>query len=203
MEPIRKDTQVPQPSGPTESVADEVVYKELGDRLVRAATTASSLEAKQDSDNITKTQFKATPNEPKVVDAAYVSTATTTVTITTKEITFSQALKVLKTSIPKVKGIEFQEPAAKSLQAEFNKEERLARKKAKMEQEASIALIETWDGIQAKIEADHRLLKDYKHKNKNKNKNKKSFYTDLHVGREEVSSYTTYTFNDLGKEASK
>ncbi|GJR20948.1 hypothetical protein Tco_0969475 [Tanacetum coccineum] len=28
-------------------------------------------------------------------------------------------------------------------------------------------------------------------------------YADLHVGREEVSSYTTYTFNDVGKEASK
>ncbi|GKE10780.1 hypothetical protein Tco_1414331, partial [Tanacetum coccineum] len=31
--------------------------------LVRAATTASSLEAKQDSGNIAKTQSKATPNE--------------------------------------------------------------------------------------------------------------------------------------------
>ncbi|GKE52691.1 hypothetical protein Tco_1487847 [Tanacetum coccineum] len=30
----------------------------------------------------------------------------------------------------------------------------------------------------------------------------KQFYVDLHVGREEVSSYTTYTFNDVGKEAS-
>ncbi|GJZ08055.1 hypothetical protein Tco_0542338 [Tanacetum coccineum] len=37
------------PSGPTEHVADEAVYKELYDNLVRAATTASSLEAKQDS----------------------------------------------------------------------------------------------------------------------------------------------------------
>nr|GEW94426.1 hypothetical protein [Tanacetum cinerariifolium] len=61
--PKRKDTQVPQPSGPIESVADEVVHKELGDSLVRAATTASSLEAEKDSDNINKTQSKATPNE--------------------------------------------------------------------------------------------------------------------------------------------
>ncbi|GKD27452.1 hypothetical protein Tco_1233666, partial [Tanacetum coccineum] len=45
------------------SVADEAVLKELGDSLVRAATTASSLEVKQDSGNITKTQSKATPNE--------------------------------------------------------------------------------------------------------------------------------------------
>ncbi|GKD90751.1 hypothetical protein Tco_1366258, partial [Tanacetum coccineum] len=54
---------VPQPSGPTEHVADEAVHKELGDSLVRAATTASSLEAEQDSGNITKTQSKPTPNE--------------------------------------------------------------------------------------------------------------------------------------------
>ncbi|GKC13145.1 hypothetical protein Tco_1009927 [Tanacetum coccineum] len=61
--PKRKDTQVPQPSDPIESVADEAVHKELGDSLVRAATTASSLEAEQDSGNINKTQSKATPNE--------------------------------------------------------------------------------------------------------------------------------------------
>nr|GEV42628.1 hypothetical protein [Tanacetum cinerariifolium] len=36
--PTRNDTQVPQPSGLTESIADEAVHKELGDRLVRAAT---------------------------------------------------------------------------------------------------------------------------------------------------------------------
>nr|GEU38281.1 RNA-directed DNA polymerase, eukaryota, reverse transcriptase zinc-binding domain protein [Tanacetum cinerariifolium] len=59
----RKDTQVPQLSGPTENVTDEAVYKEMDDSLVRAATTASSLEAEQDSGNINKTQSKATPNE--------------------------------------------------------------------------------------------------------------------------------------------
>ncbi|GJT41454.1 hypothetical protein Tco_0941319 [Tanacetum coccineum] len=41
--------KVPQPSGPTDIVADEAVYKEFDDRLVRAATTTSSLEAEQDS----------------------------------------------------------------------------------------------------------------------------------------------------------
>ncbi|GKA54014.1 putative ribonuclease H-like domain-containing protein [Tanacetum coccineum] len=41
---------------------DEAVYKELDDSLVRAATTASSLEVEQDSGNI-KTRSKATPNE--------------------------------------------------------------------------------------------------------------------------------------------
>ncbi|GJR48617.1 hypothetical protein Tco_1316720 [Tanacetum coccineum] len=61
--PKRKDTQVSQPSDPSENVADKAVHKELGDNLVRAATTASSLEAEQDSGNINKTQSKATPNE--------------------------------------------------------------------------------------------------------------------------------------------
>ncbi|GJS51798.1 hypothetical protein Tco_0625160 [Tanacetum coccineum] len=42
---------------------DEAVYKELDDSLVRATTTASSLEAKHDSGNINKTRSKATPNE--------------------------------------------------------------------------------------------------------------------------------------------
>ncbi|GKC14922.1 hypothetical protein Tco_1011704, partial [Tanacetum coccineum] len=61
--PKRKDTQVPQPSDPIENVVDEVVHKELGDSLVRAAITSSSLEAEQDNGNINKTQSKATPNE--------------------------------------------------------------------------------------------------------------------------------------------
>ncbi|GKC36041.1 hypothetical protein Tco_1048425 [Tanacetum coccineum] len=231
--PKRKDTQVPQPSDPSENVTDEAVHKELGDSLVRVATTASSLEAEQDSSIITKTRSKATPNESnslgttsgggprcqktmrdtiaqtrfenvskhsndsllargntlqsdedslklnelmelctnlqtrvldlektkttqqneidslkkrvkklekkrndadnemfdvnalngeevfiagqnenvveEVVDAAQVSTAATTITITTEEITLAQALEALKTSKPKVKGIVFQE----------------------------------------------------------------------------------------------
>nr|GEV44800.1 putative ribonuclease H-like domain-containing protein [Tanacetum cinerariifolium] len=62
--PTRKVNQVPQPSDPIEHVADEAIHKELGDSLVRAATTASSLEAEKYSGKINKTQYKATPNEP-------------------------------------------------------------------------------------------------------------------------------------------
>nr|GEX48714.1 uncharacterized mitochondrial protein AtMg00810-like [Tanacetum cinerariifolium] len=60
---LKKDTQVPQPSSPTDNVVDEAVHKELGESLVRIATTASSLGAEQDNGNITKTQSKATPNK--------------------------------------------------------------------------------------------------------------------------------------------
>ncbi|GKE33155.1 hypothetical protein Tco_1452477, partial [Tanacetum coccineum] len=317
---------VPQHSDPSKNVADEAVHKELDDSLVRAETTASSLEAEQDNGNITKTRSKTTPNESssigttsgggpmfqetmgdtiaqtrfenneiaslkrrvkklekknrsrthklkrlykvgltarvessedeeslgedaskqgrinaidadeeitlvsiqdnankemfdvdalngeevfvagqnenvveEIVDVAQVSTAATTVTITTKEITLAQALEALKTSKPKVKGIVFQEPGkstttttissqqsqdkgkgilielvepikkkdlirldeevALKLQAEFYEEERLAREKAEKEKEANIALIKTWDDIQAKIDIDYQLAK--------------------------------------------
>ncbi|GJV61467.1 hypothetical protein Tco_1467567 [Tanacetum coccineum] len=47
--PKRKDTEVPQPSGPTTNVADEAVNEEMDDSLVRAATT-TSLDAEQARD---------------------------------------------------------------------------------------------------------------------------------------------------------
>ncbi|GJZ17258.1 hypothetical protein Tco_0553381 [Tanacetum coccineum] len=60
----RKATEISQSSGPTTPVADEIVHEERGDKMERAATTASSLEAEQDSDNIIWTQSMATLNEP-------------------------------------------------------------------------------------------------------------------------------------------
>ncbi|GJY12569.1 hypothetical protein Tco_0381878 [Tanacetum coccineum] len=285
--PKRKDTQVPQHSGPTEHVADQAAYKELGDILVRAATTASSLEAEHDSgggprcqetmgDTIAQTRFEnvsklsndsllaraneiaslkrrvkklkrkkrsrtyglkrlrkvgatarvessgneedlgedtskqgrrinaidadeditlvsvqddvdkemfdvdaldgeevfvAEQNEnvvEEVVDAAQVSTATTTVIITTEEITLAQALADLKSTKPKAKGIAFREPGestttifSQQLQdkVEIDEEERIARAEEEKIDEAYIALTEEWDDIQDKIEADHELAK--------------------------------------------
>ncbi|GJW40546.1 putative ribonuclease H-like domain-containing protein [Tanacetum coccineum] len=60
----RKDTEIPQSSVPSDNVADEAVNEEMDDSLVRATTTATGLDAKQDRGNINKTQSKATPNEP-------------------------------------------------------------------------------------------------------------------------------------------
>ncbi|GJW11548.1 putative ribonuclease H-like domain-containing protein [Tanacetum coccineum] len=114
-------------------------------------------------------------------DATIVSDATTTTaTITTvDDITLAQALMEIKSTKPKEKGdkgkrimiepvkpikkkdqIRLDEEAALKLQAEFDEEERLAREKA--EKEANIALIETWDDIQAKIDADHQLAERLK-----------------------------------------
>ncbi|GJW67700.1 hypothetical protein Tco_0122124 [Tanacetum coccineum] len=63
----RKDTEVPQPSGPITNVADEAVDEEMDASLERAATTATSLDAKQDSGNINKTKYKATLNKPSSI----------------------------------------------------------------------------------------------------------------------------------------
>nr|GEV60148.1 hypothetical protein [Tanacetum cinerariifolium] len=262
--PKRKNTHVPQPSGSTNNVTDETVYKELDNRLVRAATSASSLKAKQGSGNIDKTQSKETPNEASssrttsggshrcqeamrdtiaqtrfknmsklcndsrlargrkindidvdeditlvndqddaemfdvndlnvedintaklIVDAAQVcvagevntariaTTVSAAATITTKEITLAHPLVKIKTTKPKAKGIVLQEPkepvklkkkdqirldeeTALKLQAEFDEEEqRLARERTEKELEANIAMIETYDDVQEKIDDDH------------------------------------------------
>ncbi|GJS12874.1 putative reverse transcriptase domain-containing protein, partial [Tanacetum coccineum] len=59
-----RDTKIPQSSGPLVKVGDEAVHKELGDRMERAATTASSLEAEcQDTilgDVDAQTRFETT-----------------------------------------------------------------------------------------------------------------------------------------------
>ncbi|GKE97133.1 hypothetical protein Tco_1581988 [Tanacetum coccineum] len=44
-----RTTEISQSSGPINLVANETVYKEWGDRMERAATTVSSLDAEQDS----------------------------------------------------------------------------------------------------------------------------------------------------------
>ncbi|GJQ98451.1 putative ribonuclease H-like domain-containing protein [Tanacetum coccineum] len=51
-----RDTKIPQSGGPPIKVGDEAVHKELGDRMERAATTASSFEAEQDSGSGPKCQ---------------------------------------------------------------------------------------------------------------------------------------------------
>ncbi|GJR93823.1 retrovirus-related pol polyprotein from transposon TNT 1-94 [Tanacetum coccineum] len=245
--PKRKDTPVPHPSDPIENVADEAVHKELGDSLVRAATTASSLEAERDnesSDNkeslgedaskqgridaidadeeitlvsvqnideeifdvnvldgeevfVTEQKFYAAGNVVCTASDATTVSAATTTTDNDGDITLAQALIEMKSIKPKVKGAVIQElgkstpiissqqshdkgkgiliepvkkkdqilldeETALNLQAEFDKEERLAREKAEKEKEVNIALIETWDDIQEKIDADHQLAERMK-----------------------------------------
>ncbi|GJU99525.1 hypothetical protein Tco_1328796 [Tanacetum coccineum] len=119
-------------------------------------------------------QVSAAGDIVSVVGAATtVSAATITAAITVDDITLAQALEELKSTKPKDKGkgiwiepvkplkkkdlIRLEEEIALKLQAKFDEEERLAKEKAEKEKEANIALIETWDDIQAKIDADHQL----------------------------------------------
>ncbi|GKB44971.1 hypothetical protein Tco_0889913 [Tanacetum coccineum] len=100
-------------------------------------------------------------------DATAVSAATTT-TDDDGDITLAQALIEMKSKgiliepvkpMKKKDQIRCDEETTLKLQAEFDEEERLARERAEKEKEATIALIETWDDIQAKIDADHQLAK--------------------------------------------
>nr|GFC72357.1 hypothetical protein [Tanacetum cinerariifolium] len=59
-----QDTKIPQSNGPPKKVGDEAFYRGDDDRVVRAATTAASLEAEQKSGNINKTRSMTTLNEP-------------------------------------------------------------------------------------------------------------------------------------------
>ncbi|GJY51226.1 putative ribonuclease H-like domain-containing protein [Tanacetum coccineum] len=59
----KRTTEISQSSRPIHLDADETVYKEWEDRMERAATTASSLEAEQDNGIINRTQSIATLNE--------------------------------------------------------------------------------------------------------------------------------------------
>jgi hypothetical protein len=65
----KKNTDLPQDSV-SMAVPDEAVLVDGGDMLARAVTTASSLAAEQDSDNIIKTQTKATSREKDSYDSA-------------------------------------------------------------------------------------------------------------------------------------
>ncbi|GKE88946.1 hypothetical protein Tco_1566421, partial [Tanacetum coccineum] len=82
-----------------------------------------------------------------VGDATTVSAATTT----TATITTDKGKGILIEPVKPMKKkdqIRHDEETALKLQAEFDEEERLARKRAKKEKEANIALIEIWDDIQ-------------------------------------------------------
>ncbi|GJX60592.1 putative ribonuclease H-like domain-containing protein [Tanacetum coccineum] len=95
-----------------------------------------------------------------IVSAASAATTVSTATTTTAIIKTDKGKDLLIEPVKPIKKkdqIRLDEETALNLQAEFNEEERLAREKAEKEKEANIALIETWDDIQAKIDADHQL----------------------------------------------
>nr|GEW70179.1 hypothetical protein [Tanacetum cinerariifolium] len=218
----RKATKISQSSGPTILVADETIHEEKGDRVERAATTASSLEAERDIGNILRTQSMATLYElisqelvqrndqdegisfvqedaetqgrhgqDTKVNTASIPINTASINITTAEpvSTVSAPVTIDGISVSTAKPKKSKEKGVSStrltrrvimneasetttrptippqqqldpkdkeahIQAELEEEERLERQK---EEEANIALIESWDNIQAVIDAGYEL----------------------------------------------
>nr|GFB10581.1 hypothetical protein [Tanacetum cinerariifolium] len=99
------------------------------------------------------------------VNAASIATTdSAAATMTVDEVTLAQALMEIKKEHMKLKKkdqIMLDEEVALKLQAElqveFDKEQRLTSEKAQQQEEVNIALIETWDDVQAKINADYQL----------------------------------------------
>ncbi|GJR59219.1 uncharacterized mitochondrial protein-like protein [Tanacetum coccineum] len=93
---------------PSDNVADEAVYKELDDSLVKAATTASSLEVKQDSEEVTALRMVVV----SVIDLARQLQYCYKTNKADVEITFilAQALTELKSVKPKADKVVIQEP---------------------------------------------------------------------------------------------
>ncbi|GKD32453.1 hypothetical protein Tco_1247962, partial [Tanacetum coccineum] len=60
---LQEDTQLPQTSVHIPNIADEAVFKEWDDRVVKATTTAASLDVAQASGNISKTQSTTMSND--------------------------------------------------------------------------------------------------------------------------------------------
>ncbi|GJV29148.1 hypothetical protein Tco_1385596 [Tanacetum coccineum] len=122
---FRIELELMLPSDPNESITDEAVHKELGDGLVRTATTASSLEAEQDSDKDITLVNVQDDADNEMFDVNVLN---------------GEEVFVARQNENVVEG------KRKDLQ-----------ERSRNEKEANIALIEEWDNIQAKIDADHQL----------------------------------------------
>ncbi|GKB65232.1 hypothetical protein Tco_0921418, partial [Tanacetum coccineum] len=100
--------------------------------------------------------FVAEQSEKVIEEVVSTAEVGAVATITTEEITLAQALAELRSAKPKMKPkdqVLFDEQEAIRLQAQFDKEERIAREK----EEANTALIAQWNDIQDKVETDYEL----------------------------------------------
>ncbi|GKB87149.1 hypothetical protein Tco_0959421 [Tanacetum coccineum] len=118
--PRRKDTEVPQPSGPTDNVAHKAIYEKMDNSLVRDTTTASSLESEQDSGNIDKTRSKGRYGDEEMFDTCVLDgdevLAEPKVTIkdvrlSVDEVNLAQALTTLKSAKVQEKANVGEEPS--------------------------------------------------------------------------------------------
>ncbi|GKA65959.1 putative ribonuclease H-like domain-containing protein [Tanacetum coccineum] len=152
------------------------VFVETKEHVVNTATTTSTIpvSAAKDLSDVDITLAQALAELKSVKPKAVITTATTTTTTVTrpkaKEIVIQeqeQASTPITSLKDKGKGIMFEEPLkmkkkdqvlfdkqeAIRLQAQFDKEERIAREK----EEANATLIAQWNDIQDKVGTDYEL----------------------------------------------
>ncbi|GJX70634.1 putative ribonuclease H-like domain-containing protein [Tanacetum coccineum] len=139
-----------------ENVVEEVVD------VAQVSTVATTVTITTEEITLAQALEALKTSKPKVKGIVFQEPgkSTTTTTISSQQsqdkgkgIMIEEPVKPMK----KKDQISFDEETALKLQAEFDEEERLAREKAEKEKEANIALIETWDDIQAKIDVDYQL----------------------------------------------
>ncbi|GJS35053.1 hypothetical protein Tco_0533435 [Tanacetum coccineum] len=130
--PKRKDTEVPQPSGPTNNVADEAVYEEMDDRVNTPQSDEDNLKLKElmelcgqelEKKNRSKThglkilykvglsaRIESSEDEGLewVVETEVSSKRCKTLSV--DEVTLAQALAALKSAKPKTDKVMLQEP---------------------------------------------------------------------------------------------
>ncbi|GJT70845.1 hypothetical protein Tco_1030131 [Tanacetum coccineum] len=172
--PKRKDTEVPQPSGPTDNVADEAVYEKMNDSLVRAAITAFSLEAEQDSGSINKTRSKATLNELSSLGTSSVhdlvgdevvvesEVASKDVNLNVDEVTLAQALAALKSAKPKADKLLATTPTVSSKGLVIHEQEQATTPTVSSQQPSQLNVHdkELTFKIQAEKEEEERLARE-------------------------------------------
>ncbi|GJW88880.1 hypothetical protein Tco_0164220 [Tanacetum coccineum] len=154
------------------NVVEEVVQVSIAGNVVSTAGDATTVSAATTTtatittvDDITLAQalmeIKSTkPKEKRVVIQELGESTTTISSQLSSQQSHDKGKGILIEPVKPMKKkdqILHDEETAIKLQAEFDEKERLAKEKAKKEKEANIALIETWDDIQAKIDADHQL----------------------------------------------
>nr|GEZ74904.1 hypothetical protein [Tanacetum cinerariifolium] len=87
------------------------------------------------------------------------SESRTTTTISSKKSQDKGKAKMIEehVKLKKKDQILFDKEVSRKLQEEINEQERLVGERARKKEEANIALIETWEDIQAKLDADYQL----------------------------------------------
>ncbi|GKB76712.1 hypothetical protein Tco_0943607 [Tanacetum coccineum] len=147
------------------SVAGNVVSTAGDATTVSAATTTTATITTVDDITLAQALMEIKSTKPKEKGVVIQELGESTTTISSQLSSQQSQDKGKGILIEPVKPmkkkdlIRLDEEVALKLQVEFDEEERLAREKAEKEKEANIALIETWDDIQAKIDVDHQLAK--------------------------------------------